>query len=65
MDAKLSFSEPGSGGSYDEITWYKERTSGSNIELRFFILVQQRDNLGISMTTVQLVVLVIPLPREL
>ena len=35
MDAKLSFSEPGSGGSYDEITWYKERTSGSKYRIVF------------------------------
>ena len=35
MDAKLSFSEPGSGGSYDEITWYKERTSSSKYRIVF------------------------------
>ena len=34
-EAKLSFPEPGSGGPYEEITWYKERTGSSNYRIVF------------------------------
>ena len=35
MEAKLSFPEPGSGGPYEEITWYKERTGSSIYRIVF------------------------------
>ena len=35
MEAKLSFPEPGSGGRYEEIFWYKERTGSSNYRIVF------------------------------
>ena len=31
----LSFTEPGSGGSYEEITWYKDQTGGSDYRIVF------------------------------
>ena len=35
MDAKLSFPQPGSGGPYEEITWYKQGTGSSNYRMVF------------------------------
>ena len=33
MEGKLSFPEPGSGGPYEEITWYKERTGSRDFRI--------------------------------
>ena len=34
-EAVLNFTEPGSGGSYEEITWYKDQTGGSQYRIVF------------------------------
>ena len=34
-EVRLQFTEPGSGGTYDEITWYKGATGSSNYRIVF------------------------------
>ena len=33
VEIVLNFTEPGSGGSYDEITWYKDQTGSSEYRI--------------------------------
>ena len=35
-EVRLQFTEPGSRGTYEEITWYKGATGGSNYRIVFF-----------------------------